>query len=66
VPVKRALDATCQPGGYNLGMNLGRAAGQTIFHVHLHVIPRYLGDVADPRGGIRQMFADRARYWEAG
>jgi diadenosine tetraphosphate (Ap4A) HIT family hydrolase len=64
VPVKRALDEMHHPDGYNLGLNNGAAAGQTIFHVHLHVIPRYRGDVADPRGGIRYMFPDRARYWE--
>ena len=48
---------------FNLGVNLGRAAGQTIEHVHLHVIPRYEGDVTDPRGGIRWIIPERARYW---
>lgn len=49
--------------GFNLGVNLGRAAGQTVDHVHLHVIPRYDGDVEDPRGGIRWLIPERARYW---
>ena len=65
-PVRRALDASHRPDGYNLGMNLGAAAGQTVAHVHLHVIPRYAGDAADPRGGIRWIFPERARYWEQG
>ena len=41
------------PDGYNIGVNVGRAAGQSRMHVHIHLIPRYLGDVADPRGGVR-------------
>jgi len=41
------------PDGFNIGANLGEVAGQTIFHLHIHIIPRYLGDVKDPRGGIR-------------
>jgi len=49
--------------GFNLGINLGQAAGQTIEHVHLHVIPRYEGDVEDPRGGIRWIIPERAPYW---
>lgn len=65
VPVKHALDEMYHPDGYNLGLNNGAVAGQTIFHVHRYVIPRYRGDVSDPRGGIRHMFSDRARYWEA-
>ncbi len=52
------------PDGYNLGVNVGAAAGQTVAHAHLHVIPRYRGDVGDPRGGIRWIIPERARYWE--
>jgi diadenosine tetraphosphate (Ap4A) HIT family hydrolase len=51
--LKAVLDDRFHPAGYNLGINDGQAAGQTIFHLHLHVIPRYVGDVLEPRGGIR-------------
>jgi len=54
------------PDGYNIGMNLGEAAGQPVFHLHLHVIPRYKGDSEDPRGGIRLLMPDKAAYWEDG
>lgn len=49
---------------FNLGMNIGRPAGQTIDHAHLHVIPRYEGDVEDARGGVRRVIPRRAAYWE--
>jgi diadenosine tetraphosphate (Ap4A) HIT family hydrolase len=52
------------PDGFNIGVNIGDAAGQTIGHAHLHVIPRYRGDVADPRGGVRWVIPARAAYWE--
>lgn len=61
--VRVELEARYAPCGYNLGVNVGQAAGQTVEHVHMHVIPRYLGDVADPRGGIRWMIPAKARYW---
>jgi diadenosine tetraphosphate (Ap4A) HIT family hydrolase len=51
------------PDAFNLGINDGAAAGQTIPHLHLHLIPRYTGDVADPRGGVRWIIPDRAAYW---
>lgn len=54
-----------QPDGYNLGINMGEAAGQTVFHLHIHLIPRYSGDVDDPRGGIRCVIPEKARYWES-
>jgi diadenosine tetraphosphate (Ap4A) HIT family hydrolase len=49
---------------YNVGFNDGPLAGQTVPHLHIHVIPRYPGDVADPRGGIRHVIPDKAKYWE--
>ena len=52
------------PDGYNIGINVGAAAGQTVAHAHLHVIPRHRGDVPDPRGGVRCVMPDKARYWE--
>jgi superfamily II DNA or RNA helicase/diadenosine tetraphosphate (Ap4A) HIT family hydrolase/HKD family nuclease len=60
--VKRALDVALRPDGYNVGFNAGAAAGQTVPHVHIHVIPRYSGDVEDPRGGVRHVLPDRGNY----
>ena len=51
--LKAVLDDRFHPAGYNLGINDGQSAGQTIFHLHVHVIPRFVGDVLEPRGGIR-------------
>lgn len=50
------------PDGFNLGFNAGAAAGQTVFHAHIHVIPRYAGDVRDPRGGIRNAVIGHGHY----
>ena len=52
--IKKLLDDEFKPSGYNIGINIGEAAGQTIFHLHIHIIPRYTGDVENPRGGIRK------------
>ena len=61
--VKRDLDgATPRPDGYNVGFNAGEAAGQTVRHLHVHVIPRYRGDVPDPRGGVRHVIAGKGNY----
>jgi diadenosine tetraphosphate (Ap4A) HIT family hydrolase len=49
--------------GFNIGVNVGRAAGQTVMHVHFHIIPRYINDQPDPRGGIRKIFPEKAAYW---
>jgi len=62
-PVRAAIDRLHSPDAYNLGANIGKAAGQTIQHAHFHVIPRYAGDVAEPRGGVRWVLPDTARYW---
>lgn len=59
---KRYLDAKFQPDGYNLGVNVGEAAGQTIPHLHVHLIPRYRGDCAEPRGGVRGVIPSRQSY----
>jgi superfamily II DNA or RNA helicase/diadenosine tetraphosphate (Ap4A) HIT family hydrolase/HKD family nuclease/SOS-response transcriptional repressor LexA len=64
--VKRIIDEVHGPDGYNLGFNAGEAAGQTVHHLHLHVIPRYSGDVPDPRGGVRHVIPSRGNYLEAG
>jgi diadenosine tetraphosphate (Ap4A) HIT family hydrolase len=53
-----------QPDGWNLGVNVGAAAGQTVWHVHLHLIPRRAGDTPDPRGGVRWVIPSTARYWD--
>lgn len=60
---REAILAQYQPDGFNVGMNLGAAAGQTVGHLHVHVIPRYAGDVGDPRGGVRWVVPERADYW---
>lgn len=51
-----------QPDGFNIGMNCGEAAGQTVFHFHCHVIPRYVGDMHEPRGGVRHCIAGKGYY----
>src|SRR5512137_338272 len=53
-----------KPDAFNLGLNDGPAAGQTMAQVHFHVIPRYTGDIPDPRGGIRHIIPSKARYWQ--
>ena len=62
--VKNKLTEQFSPDGFNIGINDNEAAGQTISHVHIHLIPRYRGDQEDPRGGIRWIFPDKAKYWE--
>lgn len=60
---KVALDREFSPDGYNIGINDGPAAGQTVSHLHVHMIPRYRDDVEDPRGGVRWVLPDNADYW---
>jgi diadenosine tetraphosphate (Ap4A) HIT family hydrolase len=58
------LEREPRPSGYNIGINDGAAAGQTVPHLHIHLIPRYLGDRDDPRGGVRWVLPDKAAYWD--
>lgn len=60
---KRRLDKEFKPDGYNIGINDGPSAGQTIAHLHIHLIPRYQGDRTDPRGGVRWLIPEKADYW---
>lgn len=60
---RNELDRLHRPQGYNVGINDGPAAGQTVPHLHIHLIPRYEGDLDDPRGGVRWVIPEKARYW---
>ena len=60
---KVALEQEFRPDSWNIGINDGPEAGQTVPHCHLHLIPRYRGDVEDPRGGVRWVIRKLARYW---
>jgi diadenosine tetraphosphate (Ap4A) HIT family hydrolase len=60
---KFSIEKNKKPDGYNIGINDGESAGQTINHLHIHLIPRYKGDSKDPRGGIRWIIPDKAPYW---
>ena len=61
---KVVLEEELNPDGYNIGINDGSAAGQTVPHLHMHLIPRYKGDRGDPRGGVRWIIPEKAKYWE--
>jgi diadenosine tetraphosphate (Ap4A) HIT family hydrolase len=60
--VKDILKAEFDPDGFNVGVNCGEAAGQTVFHAHVHIIPRYIGDVPNPRGGVRNIIPGKGNY----
>lgn len=60
--VREMLNIQYEPSGYNIGVNEGRDAGQTIMHLHIHMIPRYNGDVENPRGGIRHLKKNLVDY----
>lgn len=60
---KKQLQSEFGPAGYNIGINDGAAAGQTVGHLHIHLIPRYPGDRPDPRGGVRWVIPEKADYW---
>ncbi|MCK5525387.1 MAG: HIT family protein [Thiomargarita sp.] len=61
---KKELSQQYAPDGYNIGINDGIAAGQTVMHLHIHLIPRYKNDCPDPRGGVRWIFPQKAVYWK--
>ena len=56
------VDERFQPGGYNIGVNVGPIAGQSVMHLHVHLIPRYAGDVENPKGGVRGVIPSRQKY----
>ena len=60
--VKKILEEKFKPDGFNIGINNGEKAGQTVFHAHIHVIPRYSGDVDNPRGGVRHVIPGKGNY----
>lgn len=60
--VKKMLDEKYHPDGYNIGLNCGEWAGQTVMHCHMHVIPRYKGDIENPRGGVRKIIKNKVPY----
>ncbi len=59
---KNMLDEKYSPDGYNVGMNCGESAGKSIMHIHVHLIPRYKGDVENPRGGVRGVIPKNQNY----
>ena len=60
--IKDLIQREFKPDGFNIGVNCGEAAGQSIFHAHIHLIPRYTGDVESPRGGIRNIIPGKGNY----
>lgn len=60
--VKTLLEQQFHPDGFTVGINVGTAAGQTVPHVHIHLIPRYTGDVTEPRGGVRGVIPEKQQY----
>jgi diadenosine tetraphosphate (Ap4A) HIT family hydrolase len=62
--VRQLILAQHRPDAFNIGVNDGPAAGQTVMHLHIHLIPRYAGDTEDPRGGVRWIMPEKAPYWK--
>ena len=60
--VRQIIDEQYHPDGYNIGVNVNEAAGQSVFHVHMHLIPRYKGNVENPKGGVRGVIPDKQKY----
>ena len=59
---KEMIDIKLNPDGYNVGINCGKTAGQTVMHVHIHLIPRYIDDMKNPEGGVRGVIPDKMKY----
>ena len=62
--IKHKLQDEFNPQGFNVGVNEGFAAGKTVMHTSMHLIPRFKGDVPDPRGGVRWLFPEKAVFWD--
>lgn len=62
VMIKDSIDTVYRPTGYNIGINIGEDAGQSVMHCHIHLIPRYKGDVENPRGGVRGVIPSKQNY----
>lgn len=60
--MKKKIDKEYSPDGYNIGINCGEAAGQTVMHLHIHLIPRYTGDIVNPKGGVRGVISSKKEY----
>lgn len=60
--VRQKVDERFHPDGYNIGINVGKTAGQSVFHVHMHLIPRYKGDVPNPKGGVHGVIPSKQNY----
>ena len=61
-PLRALLDSRFSPDAYTVGVNCGEAAGQTVWHAHIHLIPRYRGDVPNPRGGVRNLIPHKGHH----
>ncbi|MDY0209149.1 MAG: HIT family protein [Bacilli bacterium] len=60
--VRKITDERYQPDGYNIGVNIGEVAGQSVQHMHVHIIPRYVNDMQDPKGGVRGVIPNKQKY----
>ena len=61
--VRQKVEERYHPDGFNVGNNIGEAAGQSVFHCHMHLIPRYKGDVSNQKGGVRGVIPSKQKYW---